>query len=112
VVNVIRPLGDRVLVVPDEIERKVGNVILPDNIQEKPRAGVVLAVGAGNVNTDGTRTRPDVQDGDHVLFSQHVGVWVKIGRKDYLMLREPDILGVVDDVAVEEAEREQEMATT
>jgi chaperonin GroES len=100
----VRPLGDRVFVMPDPMEREVGGVIIPENIREKPRSGLVLAVGIGNVNNDGTRTEPDLGIGDHVLFSQYVGVDVRLAGDTYLVLREGDILGVIDDAEVQRRE--------
>jgi chaperonin GroES len=94
----IRPLGDRVLVRPDEQVRKVGGIIIPENITEKPKTGVVLAVGSGNVATDtGGRTAPDVREGDHVIFSQYGGIDVELGPTKYLILREGDLLGVIEE---------------
>jgi chaperonin GroES len=94
----IRPLGDRVLVRPDEQPKEHMGIILPENITEKPKTGVVLAVGAGNVATDtGERTAPDVRPGDHIVFSQYGGVDVTLGETHYLILREGDILGVITE---------------
>lgn len=100
--QVIRPLGDRLLVKPDEQVTKVGGVIIPENIVEKPKTGVVLGVGQGMVNSDGSRTAPDVQPGAHVIFSQYGGIDVALGGVHYLILREGDLLGVieVDEVAL------------
>lgn len=93
----IRPLGDRLLVRPDEQIRQVGQIIIPENIVEKPKTGIVLAVGQGLVNTDGTRTAPDVQPGAHVIFSQYGGIDVTLGKDSYLILREGDILGIIEE---------------
>lgn len=101
----LRPLGDRVLVSLDEKETMIGSVYLPEHIVEKPKQGTVVAVGLGTVNTDGTRTAPDVRVGDHVLFSQYGGIDVELGSTSYVVLREGDMLGVIDDEAVKAAER-------
>lgn len=92
----IRPLGDRLLVRPDEQIRQVGGIIIPENITEKPKTGIVLAVGRGMVNEDGSRTAPDVQEGAHVIFSQYAGVDAELGGTHYLILREGDVLGVIE----------------
>jgi chaperonin GroES len=93
----IRPLGDRILVKPDEQIREVGGIIIPENITEKPKTGVVLAVGKGVVNQDGSRTSPDLAEGAHIIFSQYGGVDVKLGGEAYLILREGDVLGEITE---------------
>lgn len=93
----IRPLGDRLLVRPDEQIREIGGIIIPENITEKPKTGIVLAVGKGMVNENGTRTAPDMDEGAHVIFSQFAGVDVSLGGTHYLILREGDVLGVIED---------------
>lgn len=93
--QVIRPLGDRIVVRPDEQERMHGKIIIPENIVEKPKTGIVLAVGSGNVSSDGSRTAPDVEEGAHVIFSQYGGVDVTLGDQAYLILREGDVLGEI-----------------
>lgn len=95
----IRPLGDRLLVKPDESPRQIGRIVLPENVTEKPKTGVVLAVGLGNVNQDGSRTQPDVQPGQYIVFSQYGGVDVELDREHYLILREGDVLGVIEEEA-------------
>lgn len=109
----LRPLGDRVFVKPDEQAKEWKGIVLPENLEEKPKMGTVLAVGLGLVAADtGLRTPPDVQIGDHVLFSQYGGVDVRLADTHYLILREGDLLGVMDDAVIAEAaERaEQEAA--
>lgn len=93
----IRPLGDRILVKPDDQPTHYGRVVLPENIQEKPKTGIVLAVGRGNVNEDGSRTAPDLAEGAHIIFSQYGGVDVKLGETAYLILREGDVLGEITE---------------
>lgn len=93
----IRPLGDRILVKPDEQPTMAGRVILPENLVEKPKTGIVLAVGKGNVSSDGSRTKPDLAEGAHIIFSQFGGVDVKLGNEAYLILREGDVLGEITE---------------
>ena len=92
----IRPLGDRLLVkrVAEET-RTAGGLLIPDNAKEKPMEGAVLAVGTGKV-LEGGKVRPvEVRVGDRVLFSKYSGTEVKIEGEDHLILREEDVLGVV-----------------
>ena len=93
----IRPLQDRILVQPirDKEVRKSG-IIIPDSAQEKPIEGRVKAVGAGKVGEDGKRVALDVKVGDKVLYSKYGGTEIKIEGDDYLLMREDDILGIVE----------------
>src|SRR5437879_7795768 len=93
----IRPLHDRVVVRRLEEERKSpGGIVIPDNVKEKPIQGEVLAVGNGKVLEDG-KVRPlDVKVGDRVLFSKYAGTEVKVEGEEHLMMREEDILGVIE----------------
>jgi chaperonin GroES len=93
----IRPLHDRVLVKRLEEEAKTkGGIIIPDSAKEKPIMGKIVAVGKGKVKEDGTVAPLDVKKGDKVLFSKYGGTDVKVGDDEYLILREDDILGVVE----------------
>ena len=93
----IRPLNDRVLVKRLEgEERTAGGIIIPDSAKEKPAEGEVVAVGPGKLNKAGERVTMDVKVGDKVLFSKYGGTDVKINGTDYLIMREDDILGVVE----------------
>ena len=93
----IRPLHDRVLVKRLEEEAKTkGGIIIPDSAKEKPIMGKIVAVGKGKVREDGTVAPLDVKKGDKVLFSKYGGTDVKVGDEEYLILREDDILGVVE----------------
>lgn len=92
----IKPLGDRVVVKPTERTEKIGHVIIPENITEKPKTGTVLAIGEGNVNQDGTRTAPVVEAGAEVIFSQYAGIDFELDGAHFLILREPDLLGVIE----------------
>ncbi len=93
----IRPLHDRVLVKRLEEEDKTkGGIIIPDSAKEKPIMGKVVAVGKGKVREDGTIAPLDVKKGDKVLFSKYGGTDVTVGDEEVLILREDDILGVVE----------------
>ena len=91
----IRPLGDRVVVKVVKEEKTAGGLVLPDNAQEKPQTGEVLAVGPGKILDNGSRTTVDVQTGDKVLFAKYSGTEVKLDGETYLLIAEKDILGVV-----------------
>jgi chaperonin GroES len=93
----IRPLNDRVLVKRLEEEQKTaGGIIIPDTAKEKPAEGQVVAVGPGKLNNKGERVAMDLKAGDRVLFSKYGGTEVKIDGDDFLIMREDDILGVVE----------------
>ena len=93
----VRPLGDRVLVKRIEPEETVkGGIIIPDTAQEKPMQGKVISVGAGRLKDDGTRQPLEVKEGDVVLFGKYAGTEVKIEDEEYLILKEEDILGIVE----------------
>ncbi len=92
-----KPLHDRVLVKRlDEDERTKGGIIIPDTAKEKPMRGEVIATGSGERAADGKVTPLDVAAGDQVLFAKWAGTEVKIDGTDYLILKESDILGVID----------------
>ena len=92
----IRPLNDRILVKRLEgEERTAGGIIIPDSAKEKPAEGEVVAVGPGKLNDAGERVAMDVAVGDRVLFSKYGGSEVKLDGEDFLIMREDDILGVV-----------------
>jgi chaperonin GroES len=94
----IRPLGDRVLVEPVEQEETIagGMLVLPETAKEKPQQGNVIAVGAGRRDDDGDRIDMDVKVGDKVLFAKYAGTEVKLDGKKLLIMKESDILGVVE----------------
>jgi chaperonin GroES len=93
----IRPLQDRVLVKRVESEEKTkGGIIIPDSAKEKPIEGKVIAVGAGKVGEDGKQRPLDVKAGDRILFGKYAGTEVKIDGEEHLILREEDILGVIE----------------
>ncbi len=92
----IRPLNDRILVKRLEGEEKTaGGIIIPDSAKEKPAEGEVVAVGPGKLNDAGERVAMDVAVGDRVLFSKYGGSEVKLDGEDFLIMREDDILGVI-----------------
>ncbi|MCB1154961.1 MAG: co-chaperone GroES [Deltaproteobacteria bacterium] len=93
----IRPLQDRVVVSRlEEEEKSAGGIIIPDSAKEKPAEGKIEAVGNGKKLEDGSVQPLDVKVGDRVLFSKYAGTEIKVGGKEYLILREDDILGVVE----------------
>ena len=93
----IRPLHDRVIVRRTEEERKSpGGIVIPDTAKEKPIQGEVVAVGTGKILEDG-KVRPlDVKVGDKVLFGKYSGTEVKVGNEELLVMREEDIMGVIE----------------
>ncbi len=93
----VKPLGDRVLVQPiEESEVKKGGIIIPDTAKEKPQEGKVVALGTGKRDDDGKLIPFTVKKGDRVLISKYGGTEIKIDGKDYLIMREEDILGVIE----------------
>jgi len=93
----IRPLQDRVIVKRLEEEKKTkGGIIIPDSAKEKPQQGKVVAVGKGKVADDGKLIKLDVKAGDRILFSKYAGAEVKIEDEEHLIMREDDILGIIE----------------
>ncbi|QQR89086.1 MAG: co-chaperone GroES [Myxococcales bacterium] len=93
----IRPLQDRVIIKRLEEETKTkGGIIIPDSAKEKPIEGKVVAVGNGKVLEDGSVRKLDLKNGDRVLFGKYSGTEVKIAGEEHLILREDDILGVIE----------------
>jgi chaperonin GroES len=93
----VRPLHDRVIVQRiEEGEQKVGGIIIPDTAKEKPQQGRVIAAGKGKVEKDGKVTPLDVKAGDTVLFGKYSGQEIKIEGEEYLIMREEEILGVIE----------------
>jgi chaperonin GroES len=95
----LKPLGDRVVVEREEAKEKtVGGIVLPDTAKDKPQRGKVLAVGEGRITKDGKRRELQVKAGDQVLFTSYAGDEFKInnGEKKILLMREDDILAVID----------------
>jgi chaperonin GroES len=93
----IRPLSDRVIVQRVKEEEKTkGGIIIPDTAKEKPVEGKVIAVGNGKILEDGKVRKPEVKKGDRVLFGKYSGNEIKIDGVDHLILREDDILGIIE----------------
>jgi chaperonin GroES len=93
----IRPLHDRILVKrEEEKEVKKGGIIIPDSAKEKPQQAKVIAVGNGKVNEDGKKIPLDVKAGDRILFGKYSGAEVKLDDEDYLILREEDVLCILE----------------
>ncbi|MFP3324170.1 co-chaperone GroES [Planococcus sp. SIMBA_160] len=92
----LRPLGDRVIIELVEVEEKTSSgIVLPGSAQEKPQEGKVIAVGNGLIRENGQRTELDVNEGDRIVFSKYAGTELKYEGKEYLILRENDILAIV-----------------
>ena len=93
----IRPLQDRIIVKRiDEEEKTKGGIIIPDSAKEKPQEGKVIAVGKGKIDDDGKVHPLDVKKGDRVLFSKYSGTEIQIEGNEHLIIREDDVLGVVE----------------
>jgi chaperonin GroES len=93
---VLKPLGDRIVIELIETEEKTASgIVLPDTAKEKPQEGKVVAVGTGRVLDSGERVAPEVAVGDRIIFSKYAGTEVKYEGKEYLILRESDILAVI-----------------
>ena len=93
----IRPLHDRILVKREEEgEEKIGGIIIPDSAKEKPQRGKVVAAGNGKITEDGKKLPLDVKSGDRILFGKYSGNEVKIDGEDYLILREEDVLAILE----------------
>ena len=93
----VRPLHDRIIVQRlEEGEQVVGGIIIPDTAKEKPQQGKVIAVGKGRIEKDGKVTPLDVKAGDTVLFGKYAGQEIKIDGNEYLIVREEEVLGVIE----------------
>ena len=93
----IRPLQDRIMVQPIlDKEVQKGGIIIPDSAKEKPSEGRVKAVGKGKIGDDGKPIKLEIKVGDKVLYSKYGGTEIKIDGEDYLLMREDDVLGVVE----------------
>lgn len=93
----IRPLQDRLVVKRLEEEDKTkGGIIIPDSAKEKPVEGKVIAVGNGKLMENGTRVPPEVKTGDRILFGKYAGTEVKIDGEEHLIMREDDVLGIIE----------------
>ncbi len=93
----LKPLQDRILVQRIEEEKTTkGGIIIPDTAKEKPAEGKVVAVGNGKVGEDGKRIPLEIKKGDRILFGKYAGTEVKIEGEEYLILREDDVLGIIE----------------
>src|SRR5579862_4432871 len=93
----IRPVGDRVVVKPAEKEEVTkSGIVIPDTVKEKPQEGTIIAIGSGKINEKGDRTPLEVKEGDRVLFAKYGGTEFKFEGEDLLVLRESDILAILD----------------
>ncbi len=93
----IRPLHDRILVERLEEEEKTkSGIVIPDSAKEKPQKGKVIAVGSGKINEKGERVKMDVKEGDQILFEKYGGNEIKVDDKELLIMREEDVLAVIE----------------
>jgi len=96
----IRPLNDRIIVRRmEDNEQMRGGLYIPDTAKEKPQEGEVIAVGNGKLLDNGTRIAIDIKAGDKVLFGKYAGTEIKLDGEEYLILREDDVLGVIEGAA-------------
>jgi len=96
----VRPLHDRIIVSRiDEGEQKVGGIIIPDSAKEKPQQGKVISVGDGKVKDDGARVPLDVKSGDTILFGKYSGQEIRLEGEDLLIMREDEVLAVIEGAA-------------
>ena len=94
----VRPLHDRIIVRRiDETEQKIGGIIIPDSAREKPQQGRVIAAGKGKVRDDGKVTPLDVKAGDLILFGKYSGQEIKLDVQEYLIMREDEVLGIIEE---------------
>jgi len=93
----LKPLGNRVVIEPNEQEEITsGGIVLPETAKEKPQKGKIIAAGKGKVTEDGKVLTLDVKVGDLILFGKYSGTEIKVDGKEYLMMREDDVLGVIE----------------
>ncbi len=93
----LQPLGDRVVVEREaSVERTAGGIVLPDTAKDKPARGVVISIGDGKLLDDGRRSALQVKVGDRVIFSSYAGETFKVGDQELLLMREDDILAVIE----------------
>lgn len=92
----LKPLGDRIIIeLVEQEEKTASGIVLPDSAKEKPQEGKVVAVGSGRVTDNGEKIAPEVAEGNKIIFSKFAGTEVKYDGKEYLILRENDILAVI-----------------
>ena len=92
----VKPLGDRVLIQPEDRETTTASgLVLPDTAKEKPQEGTVLAVGSGRVNDEGKTIALEIKEGDKVLYAKYAGTELRLDDEDYLIVSERDVLAVI-----------------
>src|SRR5437588_12962682 len=102
----VRPLHDRIIVQRlDEGEQKIGGIIIPDTAKEKPQQGKVIAAGNGKTKDDGKRIPLDVSAGDTILFGKYSGQEIKLDGEDYLIVREDEVLAVLENGEVKKSKK-------
>jgi chaperonin GroES len=102
----VRPLHDRIIVQRiEESEQRVGGIIIPDTAKEKPQQGKVIAAGSGKVKDDGKRTPLDVKAGDSILFGKYSGQEIKLDGEEYLIMREDEVLAIIDQGDAKKAKK-------
>ena len=109
----VRPLHDRIIVQRiDEGEQKVGGIIIPDSAKEKPQQGTVIAAGNGKSNDDGKRVPLDVKPGDTILFGKYSGQEIKIEGGEYFIMREDEVLAVIEKGDIKKKTKKKKTTTT
>jgi len=93
----LRPIGDNILVERLEAEQKKKGIIIPDSAKEKPKQGKVVAVGKGKIDKDGKLIPMNVKKGDKVIFGSYAGTEVEVEGKQYVIMGEDDVLGIIED---------------
>jgi chaperonin GroES len=102
----VRPLHDRIIVQRlDEGEQQIGGIIIPDSAKEKPQQGKVLAVGAGRITDEGQRIPLDVEPGNVILFGKYSGQEIKLDGEEYLIVKEDEVLAVIDSASTRSSEK-------
>lgn len=92
----LKPIGERIVIELVESEEKTASgIVLPDSAKEKPQEGKVVAVGSGRLTKDGERVPLEIKEGDRIIFSKYAGTEVKYEGKEYLVLREDDVLAII-----------------
>ncbi len=93
----VKPLGDRVLVMPEDEEEQIkGGIIIPDTAKEKPQRGKIVAVGDGKTDDSGKKVKLSVKKGDQILYGKYSGTEVRLDDEDFLIMPEGDILGIIE----------------
>ena len=93
----LQPMGERIVVQREESETTTaGGIVLPDSAKEKPARGTVVAIGSGKLLDDGSRAASQLSEGDHILFSSYAGESVEVDDVEYLLMREDDVLAVIE----------------